>query len=178
MPSLGRSDPDRFRTFDHYCSTGPVAPPRCRLPQSPARGDLRGGTDRAAPQGRAWALGLGLHHRSPQGGLVVGARALSKRRSLGRALRLLLGRRHPCAGQLGDAAQCLLVVIGATPEGKKELVGLIDGVLAQSWRELLLNLKRRGSRGGPSSRSPTAGSALAGGRRSVASEPRPAPLGA
>jgi hypothetical protein len=44
------------------------------------------------------------------------------------------------------AAQCLLVIIGATPEGKKELVGLIDGVpeSAQSWRELLLDLKRRG----------------------------------
>ena len=43
-------------------------------------------------------------------------------------------------------AQCLLVIIGATPEGKKELVGLIDGVResAQSWRELLLDLKRRG----------------------------------
>jgi transposase-like protein len=40
----------------------------------------------------------------------------------------------------------LLVIIGATPEGKKELVGLIDGVResAQSWRELLLDLKRRG----------------------------------
>ena len=40
----------------------------------------------------------------------------------------------------------MLVIIGATPEGKKELVGLIDGVResAQSWRELLLDLKRRG----------------------------------
>jgi transposase-like protein len=48
--------------------------------------------------------------------------------------------------RLEDAAQCLLVVIGATPEGKKELVGLSDGVResAQSWRELLLDLKRRG----------------------------------
>src|SRR6266702_3466868 len=48
--------------------------------------------------------------------------------------------------RLEDAAQCLLVVIGATPEGKKELVGLIDGVResTQSWRELLLVLKRRG----------------------------------
>jgi transposase-like protein len=38
------------------------------------------------------------------------------------------------------------VIIGATPEGKKELVGLIDGVResAQSWKELLLDLKRRG----------------------------------
>jgi putative transposase len=48
--------------------------------------------------------------------------------------------------RLEDDAQCLLVIIGATAEGKKELVGLIDGVResAQSWRELLLDLKRRG----------------------------------
>jgi putative transposase len=48
--------------------------------------------------------------------------------------------------RLEDAAQCLLVIIGATPEGKKELVGLIDGLResAQSWKELLLDLKRRG----------------------------------
>ena len=48
--------------------------------------------------------------------------------------------------RLEDTAQCLLVIIGATPEGKKELVGLIDGVResAQSWKELLLDLKRRG----------------------------------
>jgi transposase-like protein len=48
--------------------------------------------------------------------------------------------------RLEDAAQCLLVIIGATPEGKKELVGLIDGVResAQSWKELLLDLRRRG----------------------------------
>jgi transposase-like protein len=30
--------------------------------------------------------------------------------------------------RLEETAQCLLVIIGATPEGKKELVGLIDGV--------------------------------------------------
>jgi putative transposase len=53
--------------------------------------------------------------------------------------------------RLEDAAQCLLVIIGATPEGKKELVGLNDGVResAQSWRELLLDLKRRGLARGP-----------------------------
>ncbi len=53
--------------------------------------------------------------------------------------------------RLEDAAQCLLVVIGATPEGKKELVGLIDGAResGQSWRELLLDLKRRGLAMGP-----------------------------
>jgi putative transposase len=53
--------------------------------------------------------------------------------------------------RLEDATQCLLVIIGATPEGKKELVGLIDGVResAQSWRELLIDLKRRGLAIGP-----------------------------
>ena len=48
--------------------------------------------------------------------------------------------------RLEDDAQCILVIIGATPEGKKELVGLADGVResALSWKELLLDLKQRG----------------------------------
>ena len=43
-------------------------------------------------------------------------------------------------------AECILVVIGATPEGGKELVGFQVGVResAQSWRELLIDIKRRG----------------------------------
>ena len=53
--------------------------------------------------------------------------------------------------RLEDTTQCLLIIIGATPEGRKELVGLTDGVResAQSWRELLLDLKRRGLSIGP-----------------------------
>ena len=53
--------------------------------------------------------------------------------------------------RLEDDAQCLLVIIGATPEGKKELVGLTDGVResTRSWKELLLDLKRRGLSIGP-----------------------------
>jgi len=45
-----------------------------------------------------------------------------------------------------DDKQCILVIIGATPEGKKELVGFVDGYResTQSWRELLLDLKARG----------------------------------
>jgi putative transposase len=40
------------------------------------------------------------------------------------------------------------VIIGATADGKKELVGLTDGIResAQSWKELLLDLKRHGNR--------------------------------
>jgi putative transposase len=43
-------------------------------------------------------------------------------------------------------AECMLVLIGATPEGKKELVGFQVGLResAQSWRELLADLKARG----------------------------------
>jgi len=48
--------------------------------------------------------------------------------------------------RLEDQAQCILVIIGATPEGKKELVGFTDGMResSESWRELLLGLNRRG----------------------------------
>jgi len=48
--------------------------------------------------------------------------------------------------RLEDQAQCILVIIGATPEGKKELVGFTDGMResSQSWHDLLLDLKRRG----------------------------------
>lgn len=43
-------------------------------------------------------------------------------------------------------AECMLVLIGATPEGKKELVGFQVGMResAQSWRELLVDIKARG----------------------------------
>src|SRR5271169_5322432 len=43
-------------------------------------------------------------------------------------------------------AQCILVIIGATPKGKKELLGFTDGTResAHDWRALLLDLKRRG----------------------------------
>ena len=48
--------------------------------------------------------------------------------------------------RLEDEKQCILVLIGATQEGRKELVGFTDGARgsAQDWHELLLDLKRRG----------------------------------
>ena len=48
--------------------------------------------------------------------------------------------------RLEPQAECMLVLIGATPEGKKELVGFQVGMResAQSWRELLVDLKARG----------------------------------
>jgi transposase-like protein len=43
-------------------------------------------------------------------------------------------------------AECILVIIGATPEGRKELLGFHVGVResAQGWRELLVDIKARG----------------------------------
>jgi transposase-like protein len=47
--------------------------------------------------------------------------------------------------------QCLLVVIGVTPEGRKERVAIGDGLREskESWKELLLDLKARGLQHGP-----------------------------
>ena len=44
--------------------------------------------------------------------------------------------------------QCILVVIGATPEGRKELIAIQDGYRESeaSWQELLVDLKQRGPR--------------------------------
>ncbi len=53
--------------------------------------------------------------------------------------------------RMEPAAECMLVVIGATPEGKKELLGFQVGVResAQSWRELLVDLRQRGLAAAP-----------------------------
>ena len=53
--------------------------------------------------------------------------------------------------RMEDHAECMLVLIGATPEGRKELVGFQVGIResAQSWRELLVEVKRRGLAIGP-----------------------------
>ena len=48
--------------------------------------------------------------------------------------------------RMEDNAECMLVLIGATPEGRKELIGFATGFResCQSWRELLVDLKARG----------------------------------
>jgi len=51
----------------------------------------------------------------------------------------------------GNQSQCILVLIGATPEGKKELIALAEGYREseQSWKELLLSVKARGLEAAP-----------------------------
>jgi putative transposase len=48
--------------------------------------------------------------------------------------------------RMEPVAECMLVMIGATPEGKKELLGFQVGVResSQSWHELLVDLQARG----------------------------------
>ena len=48
--------------------------------------------------------------------------------------------------RMEDHGECMLVLIGATPEGKKELIGFQVGVResTQSWRELLVEVRTRG----------------------------------
>ncbi len=53
--------------------------------------------------------------------------------------------------RLDSDRQCLLVIIGARPDGTKELVAITDGFResADSWRSLLRELKQRGLTQGP-----------------------------
>jgi len=53
--------------------------------------------------------------------------------------------------RLEEDRQCILVVMGATADGKKELVAVQDGYREseQSWRELLLDMKARGLKDAP-----------------------------
>jgi len=53
--------------------------------------------------------------------------------------------------RLDQDKQCILVIIGADEYGRKELLAIADGYResAQSWREVLLDLKRRGLTIGP-----------------------------
>jgi len=56
-----------------------------------------------------------------------------------------------CNVRLEDGKPCILVVMGATEDGTKELVAVEDGVREseQSWKEVLLDLKARGLEAGP-----------------------------
>ena len=53
--------------------------------------------------------------------------------------------------RLEEDRQCILVVMGATESGKKELIAVQDGLRENepSWTELLLDLKARGLNAGP-----------------------------
>lgn len=53
--------------------------------------------------------------------------------------------------RMAEEKQCVLVIVGADEYGHKELLAMTDGVResTQSWREVLLDLKRRGLKQDP-----------------------------
>ena len=115
------------------------------LPEGHLNRRLRGSAGGARRQGRARSIGV--DHRPPQGGVDRGACALAEARSVERsATSTCWADGIHLEARLEEQAQCILVIIGATPEGRKELVGFTDGMResSQSWRDLLLDLKRRG----------------------------------
>src|SRR3954464_940976 len=121
---------------------------------------------RSCPNGRA---GRGASTRSCRSSTCAGSRQETSRRRLRHFARLsgewqieyehwqrrdLSARRYVylwadgvyLQAPMEEHAECMLVMIGATPEGGKELVGFQVGVResTQSWRELLVEVKRRG----------------------------------
>ncbi len=58
---------------------------------------------------------------------------------------------HTGLRQENDARQCLLVIIGVTPDGTKELVTIGDGLREskESWLDVLCDLAGRGVQSGP-----------------------------
>ena len=79
-----------------------------------------------------------------------------------------------------DHGECMLVLIGATPEGKKELIGFQVGVResAQSWREFLVEVKSRGLTIAPEIAAVTGARLLEGARRGLSRHAASAVLGA
>ena len=53
--------------------------------------------------------------------------------------------------RMAEERQCVLVIVGADEYGRKELLAMIDGFResTESWRELLLDLRRRGLKQDP-----------------------------
>ena len=80
-----------------------------------------------------------------------GIRSLAAARPVGTALRLFWADGVYFSPRLDHDKQCVLVTVAANTKGHKDIVGLVDGdrKSAQSWRELLLDLKRRGLEIGP-----------------------------
>ena len=75
----------------------------------------------------------------------------SKRSLAGKSYVYLWADGIYCNVRLEDDRQCLLVLMGATADGTKELIAVVDGVRESelSWKEVLLNLKSRGLEDAP-----------------------------
>ena len=126
----------------------PDAEPRCALAGPlPARGldrRLPGGAGGAARPGRTEPVAFG--DRSADGEWQAEYEHWQRRDLSARRYVYVWADGVYLQARMEEHAECMLVLIGATPEGRKELVGFQVGVResAQSWRELLVEVKRRG----------------------------------
>ena len=122
--------------------------PRCSLagPLSAWRFHrlLSGGADGFARQGGAEFFALG--DRSAQERLEDDYRLWQARDLSARRYVYVWADGVYLQARMEPQAECMLVLIGATPEGRKELLGLQTGMResGQSWKELLVDLKARG----------------------------------
>src|ERR1017187_10099173 len=88
-------------------------------------GRFSGGSHGLARQGRAKPLAGS--DRPAQGRVGRRVSAVAKARFVGTPLRLRVGGRRLSQARMEPQAECMLVLIGATPEGKKELIGFRTG---------------------------------------------------
>ena len=114
------------------------------LPARSINRRLPGGACRSPGQGGAEPVAG--RYLTADGGVAGGYEAWQKRDLSARRYVYVWADGVYLQARMEDNAECMLVLIGATPEGKKELVGFQAGVResAQSWRELLVDIRQRG----------------------------------
>ena len=139
---------DHVRFRRRSCLPRAIEEPRGQRSRcSISRASLPATSSAPGVAGQGQRRALGLDHRPAQGRGLVGRAPAGGRRDLSAKRYVAWADGIHVQARLEDDSQCLLVIIGATPEGK-ELVGLIDGCAERPiWRELLLDLKRRGPDG-------------------------------
>jgi hypothetical protein len=93
--------------------------------------------------GRRSQRAIRYQYRETKGRLGSRLQGVEPARLKPEALRLLVGRRRLLNVRLDEERTCVLVLIGATEDGTKELLAVVDGYRerTQSWRELLGQLK-------------------------------------
>ena len=103
----------------------------------------------AKPWRRWWARrrrGLSADDHAAEVGLGEGVRRVEQRSLEGKNYVYLWVDGVHFNIRLEEDRQCILVVLGATADGKKELIAVADGYREseQSWKSLLLDVKARG----------------------------------
>jgi putative transposase len=94
---------------------------------------------------------VGQDDHAAESGLVVCYEAWQKRDLGARRFLYIWADGVYFKPRMAEEKQCVLVIVGADEYGRKELLAMTDGFResTQSWREVLLDLKRRGLKQDP-----------------------------